>query len=220
MTRARQIAIYGAGGHARELAWLLSESKGNEAHELVAFVEDGAKPGKMIAGVPVVTWTRVCAAYPSALMVVAVGEPKARERLVRRCIHKEFKFLRLIHRSVATSRSVELGTGAVICRGTILTVDISIGNHVHINVGCTISHDVRIGDFTYLAPGVHVSGNVYIGQRVYIGTGVSIIDGMANEPLRIGDCSVVGAGACVTSSIEANALYAGVPAVLKKRYAG
>lgn len=34
----------------------------------------------------------------------------------------------------------------VICAGTILTVDITIGRHVIINLDCTVGHDAHIED--------------------------------------------------------------------------
>jgi len=68
---------------------------------------------------------------------------------------------------------------------------------------------------TTLAPGVHVSGNVYIGQNVYVGPGASIINGRAGNPLIIGDGAVIAVGACVTKSVEAGAMAAGVPALRK-----
>jgi len=93
-----------------------------------------------------------------------------------------------------------------------ITTNITIGRQVHINIDCTLGHDVSIGDFTTLAPGVHVSGYVHIGSRVYIGTGAVFVHGTESEPLIIGDCVTVGAGACVTSSIEVGQTVVGVPA--------
>jgi acetyltransferase-like isoleucine patch superfamily enzyme len=65
---------------------------------------------------------------------------------------------------------------------------------------------------------VKVCGNVQIGHSVNIGAGATIINGRPGSPLVIGDCSVIAAGSCVTKSVEANCMFAGVPAVLKKRY--
>ncbi len=111
---------------------------------------------------------------------------------------------------------MEIAAGSVICAGSILTTNVAIGEHVHVNVGCTISHDVFIGDFSTLSPGVHVSGHVHIGRDVFIGTGANIINGSANGPIVIGDGAVIAAGACVTKSVEPGALMAGVPAVRKR----
>jgi acetyltransferase-like isoleucine patch superfamily enzyme len=71
---------------------------------------------------------------------------------------------------------------------------------------------VVLGDFTTLSPGVHISGWVHVGARVYIGTGAVIINGTAESPLRIGDGAIIGAGACVTKSVESLTTVVGIPA--------
>ena len=69
-----------------------------------------------------------------------------------------------------------------------------------------------IPDALRLAPGVHVSGWVRLGRRTYVGTGAAIINGTQEQPLVIGDDAIVGAGACVTRSVEAGVTVVGVPA--------
>jgi UDP-3-O-[3-hydroxymyristoyl] glucosamine N-acyltransferase len=106
----------------------------------------------------------------------------------------------------------ELGIGAVICAGNILTTNICLGVHVQINLDCTIGHDVVLDDYTTLAPGVHLSGCVHCGKRVYIGTGAVIINGTQEDPITIGEDAIIGAGACVAKSIPAGQTWVGIPA--------
>jgi acetyltransferase-like isoleucine patch superfamily enzyme len=82
---------------------------------------------------------------------------------------------------------------------------------------CTIGHDVVIEDFVTLSPGVHVSGNVHIKRGAFIGTGVNILNGSSETPLVIDEGCVVAAGACITRPTEPYTMYAGVPAVAKKK---
>jgi acetyltransferase-like isoleucine patch superfamily enzyme len=117
---------------------------------------------------------------------------------------------------VEASQRVALGEGVVLCAGTVVTTDVVIGAHVHVNLGCTISHDARVGEFSTLSPGVHVSGNVTIGRDVFVGTGACIINGTAGQPLTIGDGAVIAAGACVTRPVEPGSMVAGVPATRKR----
>ncbi|MFM9970430.1 MAG: acetyltransferase [Burkholderiales bacterium] len=216
MVDARKIAIFGAGGFAREVAWLLSSDVSHQAYDLVGYIEDDAQPGRMVNGMPVLSWQTFPACAADTLLAVAVGNPQSRGKIVARCAAAGFSFATLVHPSVALSEFVELGAGAILCSGSVLTVNIKLERHVHINLNCTIGHDVHIGEFTTLSPGVHVSGHVHIGKYVFIGTGAVIVDGTAQKPLVIADGTVIGAGACVTRNTEPDSLYVGVPAEFKK----
>lgn len=211
-----KVAIYGAGGFAREVAWLLSTREG--AFNVVGFIEDSANGDRVLNGRRVMSWDTFSRSHSDSLLAVAVGNPQSRRKLAAKCSEQGFSFATLVHHSVEMSKFVEVGAGSIVCCGSILTVNIILEQHVHINLDCTIGHDVHIGEFSTLAPGVHVSGNVHIGKSVYVGTGANIINGSSDNPLVIGDGSVIGAGACVTRNTEPNCLYAGVPAELKKRY--
>lgn len=219
MNNRKKIAIYGAGGFGREVAWLVSSLAGAGTYEHVAYIDDGARDDRSLGGRPVVPWDHFTRMHSDALIGLAVGDPQVRRRLARRCSEAGYAFATLVHASVEMSPSVDLAAGSIVCCGTILTVDITVEQQVHINLGCTVGHDVRIGEFTTVSPGVHVSGNVHIGPSVFIGTGANIINGTTADPLVIAEGTVIAAGACITKSTEPNCLYTGVPAVLKKRYA-
>ena len=118
----------------------------------------------------------------------------------------------LVHPRLEMSRWVDLGEGAVLCAGNILTTNIRFGVGVQVNLDCTIGHDSILDDYVTLAPGVHISGCVHLGKRVYVGTGAVIINGTGVQPLVIGEDAVIGAGACVTKSIGPGVTAVGVPA--------
>lgn len=209
-----RLYVFGAGGFGREIAWL-AEQIWAEAVEIVFLVDNPAYVTGPVSGVPVRLVSDV-AAIDGDRFVVAVGDAQLRRRAVAACVGAGFQPAQLVHPRVEMSRFVSLGGGCVVCAGSILTTDISLGEHVHVNLDCTIGHDVVIGDYSTLSPGVHVSGHVQIGRDVFIGTGANIINGSAASPLIIGDGALIAAGACVTKSVESGALVAGVPAVRKR----
>ena len=204
-----RIAVYGGGGFAREVAWL-AEACG---HEVVCFIDDDpSKIGRTLNDIRVLSIEDAASQFKDAHVAAAIGSPKTRETVTRRAEQHGFRLATLVHPRVERSRWVTLGDGAVICAGNILTTNITIGRHVQINLDCTIGHDVRMDDFATLAPGVHVSGWVTLGRRAYVGTGASIINGTEDRPLVIGEDAVVGAGACVTRSVDPGVTAVGVPA--------
>ena len=199
---SRELVIFGAGGLAREIAWLAGECAADN-WTIAGFVEKdrAAQIGKMLGGYPIMDLAAIKSHHPGALAVAAVGSPAIRENIVADAIAAGFGFATLIHPGIARSRSVVVGEGTLILPGSTLTVDIRLGRHVQINPGCTLAHDARVGDFSTLSPGVRVSGFVHIGNRVAIGTGAVIVNGTAERPLTIGDGAVIGAGSVVLKDV-------------------
>jgi sugar O-acyltransferase (sialic acid O-acetyltransferase NeuD family) len=117
-------------------------------------------------------------------------------------------FPTLIHPSVILSDDlVSIAKGCIICAGTIITCNISIGKFVTINLLCTVGHDTVIEEFSSFMPSVNISGEVRIEKSVYVGTGAKIIN-----QLTIGKYTIVGAGAVVSKSLPENCTAVGIPA--------
>lgn len=211
---AERIAIYGGGGFAREVAWLVQSCANREAnYQAVCFMDDDpALQGKTVNGLPTMSLAEARNRYPDARVVAGIGSPSVRERMVAKAEAVGFQFATIIHPRVERSEWVEFGAGTVVCAGNILTTNITIGKHVQINLDCTIGHNAILSDYTTLAPGVHISGWVHMGRRVYIGTGAVVINGTEKAPIVLGDDAVIGAGACVTKSVAMGLTVVGVPA--------
>ena len=105
------------------------------------------------------------------------------------------------------SNRVNIGEGCIICAGNIITVDITIGNHVILNLDCTVGHDAKIYDYVTINPSVNVSGNTVVGECCEIGTGTKIIQGK-----KIMNNIIVGAGATVVKDLVEIGTYVGCPA--------
>jgi sugar O-acyltransferase (sialic acid O-acetyltransferase NeuD family) len=206
---AEVVAVYGSGGFAREVAWLAHEC----GRQVVCFIDDDpSKTGRVLNDIPVMSCGDAAERFPEALVAAGIGSPAARESVIGKAVQHGFRLATLIHPRVERSTRITFGDGVVVCAGNILTTDIAVGNLVQINLDCTIGHDVELDDYATLAPGVHVSGYVSIGRRAYIGTGATIINGTADRRLTIACDAVVGAGACVTRSVESGVTVVGVPA--------
>lgn len=209
---ANRLAIFGAGASAREVAWLARECWGDSL--TLTFLVD--KPDLVSTArndIPVAQLLDFANKFPGTPVTVAVGDPALREECVRKCSAAGLPFASLVHPRVEASQWVSLGVGTIICAGAILTTNITIGEHVHINVGCTVSHDANLADFATLSPGVHISGWVKIGRRAFLGTGAVVINGSSKRPIIVGDDAVIGAGACVIRDVAASATVVGVPAI-------
>lgn len=211
MNSLKDLYIIGAGGFGREVAWLVERINEIEATwNLKGFIDDNtAIHGTLQDDYSVVGGCDYLMNITQEVWVVcAVGSAKIRQKIVEKL--KSFanvKFATLIDPSVIQSDHLDIGEGSIICAGTIITVDISIGNHVIINLDCTIGHDDIIHDFVTIYPSVNISGNVVVGECAELGTGMQIIQGKS-----IGRESIIGAGAVVIRDIPEKCTAVGSPA--------
>jgi sugar O-acyltransferase (sialic acid O-acetyltransferase NeuD family) len=207
----RRLAVLGAGGAGREIAWLAEACLGSDA-DIFFVVDDSHVTATSVNGRPVLTFEHFRSIDPSVPVVAAIGDPTERERLVARCTSAGFSFATLVHPSLSISPYVEIGEGSVICEGCVVTTNSYIGKHVYVNIGSTISHDCDLADYATLSPGVHIAGWVSVGRGVFFGTGATVRNGSRDKRLQIGESAVIGAGACVVEDVPAHATVVGVPA--------
>lgn len=208
-----KICIVGAGGFAREVAWLIEEiNRYEKKYEFLGYIDDNSDNiGKELNGYKVLGNIEYLNSLEQINVVIAIGNGKIREEILKKIKNK--KYPKLIHPDVKISNYTTVGEGSIICAGNILTVNIEIGEHVIINLDCTVGHDTILKNYTTILPGAHISGNVTIGERTTIGTGAAIIQGIG-----IGSDTMIGAGSVVSKEIPQNCTAVGVPAKVIKTH--
>ena len=192
----KDIVIIGAGGFGREVAWLI-ERINNESPtwKIKGFIDDNEQLwGKQEDNYKVLGGTDYLKKCGEIYAVCAVGSASVRKRIVSKFQNSKVKFATVIDPSVIISDRVQIGEGTIICAGTIITVDVKIGNHI-------------IGDFVTIYPSANISGNVLIGGETELGTGMQIIQGK-----EIGTNIIIGAGAVVVKDCIDSGTYVGNPA--------
>lgn len=205
----KDLYIIGAGGFGREVAWLVERiNEKGPTWNIKGFIDDNELLwGTMEDDYKVVGGCEYLKTLGDVYAVCAVGSARIRKIIIEEFKETEVKFATVIDPSVITSKRVEIGEGTIICAGTILTVDIKIGNHVIINLDCTFGHDDIIEDFVTVYPSVNVSGNVVVGQCSELGTGMQIIQGK-----KVTANTIIGAGAVVVRDCLESGTYVGAPA--------
>ncbi len=184
-------AIFGYGGHAREVINFINES-------IDIFVDDKFSGGLLK---PISDFN------PEVYeMMICVGDSKQRKR-IREILPSNTKYFSFFHPTSIISSDIIIGDGTYIGPYCILTTNIKIGNHCLLNRGVQIGHDSIIGDFFSAMPGSIISGNCEIGDSVYIGSNSSI-----REKIKISSDVIVGLSSGVVNNITEMGTYGGVPA--------
>lgn len=191
--------IIGAGGFGREVYWSLSEE---DKRKTFFFVDDKYWEEGNELILPLSKFDPL-----EYEIIVAVGDPQDRFNIINR-LPIGTKYFTHIHPScLILDPKVQIGEGSILCPGVILTTNIKIGKHAHLNLHTTVGHDCEIGDYFTSAPGSKISGNCKIQDLVYIGSNASI-----KEKIEICRLVTIGSNATVVKNIETSGIYVGVPA--------
>lgn len=190
-----RIAIFGYGGHAKEVYHSLSLHQKSECE---FFVDDNYTN----------EFTKPISEFDpeSYSMIVAVANSQERKKIVER-LPKNTKYFTFIHPTAQIiDPDVEIGEGSYIGVNSIITTNIKIGKHSILNRGNQVGHDSIIGDYFSAMPGAIVSGNVVIGESVYMGNNSSI-----REKITICDNVTIGLNSGVVKNINEPGVYVGLP---------
>jgi sugar O-acyltransferase (sialic acid O-acetyltransferase NeuD family) len=210
----KRIAVIGAGGMAREVHWLIREINAvDPLYDFLGYVvSDWSKCGTYDSRDAILgdyTWLVENLSSVDAI-AVGIGNPAARLKVGRelRALLPDAELPALIHPSVILDRgSANIGSGVLICAGTVATVNITLDTLALCNFGCTLGHEAVIGQGSVVNPGANISGGVVLGTGVLVGTGAQIL-----QYCRVGDGATVGAGAVVLKDVPPGTTVVGVPA--------
>lgn len=206
-----ELVILGAGGFARETLDVVEAVNAlSPTFDVRGFADDApsdlalqrlAERGHRHLG----RIDDVLAAHPRASVIIAVGSPEHRAAIAARVPNE--RAATAVHPRASVGSRTVIEPGTVICSGVLVSTNVRIGRHAHLNPGAIVGHDSVLADAVSLNPGAVVSGDVRIDERVLVGANAVVLQG-----LHIGAGVTVGAAACVTKDAPAGVTLVGVPA--------
>ncbi len=213
MTR-KNIVILGAGGLAREVAWLIRElNRVAECYDMLGYViSDLSRPGAHDSRDALrgdYDWLLRNSARID-VVTIGIGYPAARLKVAHevRSILPGAEWPVLVHPSaIYDAATARFGEGVQLCAGVVGTVNLTFAPFALCNFACTIGHESTIGAGSVVNPGANISGGVVIEESVLIGTGAQVL-----QYRRIGAGASVGAGAVVTKDVVPGLTVVGAPA--------
>ncbi|MGY1751703.1 acetyltransferase [Blastococcus sp. SYSU D01042] len=214
---ATRVVIIGAGGFGREVHDVLEaendarSASGRPLFDCVGFLADGHADVALVEerGVPFLGPVAELTSLPADVRhVIAIGSGAARRRIDEWARAEGRETTSLVHPGAVLGRHrVVLGPGSIVCASAVVTTNVRLGRHVHLNLAVTVGHDAVLGDYVTVNPNVSISGKTVLEDEVTMGTGATVIEGR-----RIGARSTVGAGAAVVRDLPADITAVGVPA--------
>jgi sugar O-acyltransferase (sialic acid O-acetyltransferase NeuD family) len=199
----REVVVLGTGGHTREIIGMAEEVDG-----LCVIGCLGPHRDTDRLPVPWLGADAVLGQLPGHVQyLIGIGSGTERRRVDEVAARSGRQPASLIHPAAKVGSRVRLGPGAVVWPGAVLTADIVLGRHVHVNVNVSVGHDAVLQDFVSLLPACSVGGGSEICDSATIGAGATVIDRVC-----VGHDSFVGAGAVVVGDVPASIAVVGVPA--------
>ena len=207
----KNIAIYGAGGLAREVACLINIiNEKNPQWNFVGFFDDvweiGHKNeyGEVIGGI-----SELNSYLSDIAIVVAFGNPIKISETVKKITNTKVSFPNIIAPDTIflDRNNVFLGKGNIITSGCLISCNVNIGDFNILNGFITVGHDVQIGNFNSIMPAVRISGSVSIGEQNFLGVSSVIL-----QQIKIGNNTTIGAGSVVIRKTKDGNTYMGNPA--------
>ena len=138
-TVAERIVIVGAGGHGREIVALAAAcnlGRQQPIYEVVGVVEDGDPDRGRLERLsvpllgPIETVADLDARY-----VIGIGDPSVRHFVDNRLVAVgAMATSPMVHPSAWIGLDVELAPGVIVCAGAIVTTNVRLGRHTHLNV--------------------------------------------------------------------------------------
>ena len=210
-----KLAIYGSSGLGQEV--LLIAKKINEKDsrwDEMIFIDDyESKIEKTGCKVFNFDNFKNNVAINECEVVIAVGEPSAREFLYNRVKDHCYKFTTLIHpNSCVNLIGSTVDIGCVVCFGAVITANTKIGKNVYIQSNSVLGHDVTVGDHCVLGCNSFIGGNTSVGKRSFTG----FLSGI-KEQVSIGDDVILAGGAMVFNDIPNEGVVIGNPGRIYKK---
>lgn len=186
-----KLALFGYGGHAREVACQINQP-------VTFFVDDEFAKGEIRA---------LSTFDPLEFnIMIAVADCNLKKSIADK-LPKQTRYFSFIHpTALIMDKNVTIGEGSFIGAHSILTTNIKLGKHSLINRGNQIGHDCVIGDYFSMMPNAVVSGNVEISDCCWLSTNSSI-----REKIKITNNVTIGLGGVVVKNILESGTYVGVP---------
>jgi len=200
--------IIGAGTYGQVYASYLAETG---LYNIIGFLDDDIKKvGSIVHGLSVLGTVSLLNELVNELplsVFVPIGNNTIREHLLKHARRLGFQTPSYIHPSCLIHSTVSIGESVYILSATSVMPYTVIEDNVMISMGVNVAHHTRLGCCSFYSQGTNVGASIEIGKGAFLGIGSTIMTGIN----RIGQHTIIGAGAVIIKDIPDKAVVVGNP---------
>lgn len=198
-----KLAIIGAGEQAKEILSLYNRYEYvGDKYDDVILVDLCADPENGIIAEDVF-FKKTVEEYD---VIVAMGEPVMREKMLKKYGERGYRFATYIHSSVVVGMDCTINPGAVLLPFVYIGQDTVIGENTLVHAGARIENNCNIGSNCMISSGAFIGAKTNIGNTTFVGPNAAVKDG-----LSIGDNVIIGMSSCVIRNVDDKAVMVGNP---------
>lgn len=203
------LGIFGASGLGREIletARLCNQTENK--YSKIIFVDDNPNL-TCVQDIEVYGLVKAYEIFSDEGMelVLAIGEPSTRLKVIEKVHAMGLEFCTLIHPSVTIPDSTKIGKGCYIAPFSFISCNVTIGDYCLIQPNVNVGHDCVLEKNVSVCGMTTLGGACHIGENTFIAMGVAVIQGCT-----IGKECVIGLGAAVHKDIPESMVALGNPA--------
>lgn len=203
----KKVIFVGAGEYAESVY----DSMSKEEYDLIGFVDD-SKTGSHMGRPILASRVEQVPYFREYAYFISIGNTEPRKRLFEEVKRLGLDTINIIDQSAMVASSVSIGTGNFIGKMAVVNIGTVIGDDNMINSKALIEHHCTIKNHTRIATATTMNGDVIVEDGAYLGSMACCIGQQ-----RLGEFSIIGAGAVVLGDIEPYCTVVGVPAKVIKR---
>ena len=203
----KRLIIVGGGGFGHEVASWAADCHAAASLPPASGYLDDEDRGPLGRGVPHIGSVADYQPAEGDRLLLAVGAPDTKRKLVDLLRPRGALFATLIHPTAIIGSNCRHDEGVIICPLAMNTANTHMGSFATLLTFSGLGHDARVGAFSTVSSHVDLMGHATVGEGVFIGSGARVMPGVT-----VGDGARIGANVVAQRNVAAGMTLFTLPA--------
>jgi sugar O-acyltransferase (sialic acid O-acetyltransferase NeuD family) len=205
--RRARLVIVGGGGFGHEVASWAKDCHAAGTQVAVEGYLDESDRGPLSSGAPYLGTITDYTPHPRDTLLLAVGAPDTKRRLVELLRPRGAQFATLIHPTAIIGTNCHHDEGVIICPLAMNTARTYMGAFTTLLSFSGLGHDASLGTYSTVSSHVDIMGHAAVGESVFIGSGARVMPGIA-----VGNGARIGANVVAQRNVPSGVTLFALPA--------